>query len=312
MKKGKYTIGHSRKKSRFCTDYNIEENDTVHFDIGDLKDVYSDFPESVNKEWLCHNYYLLTCFFRGDGEHLIDEEKYEIGNNVVFFISPGQLHQYTNVTYPCTAEGFGISFSENFLFGCDSDFDMKVKFEMFNPLGKHFICTMSDSLTKEIKKIYDLIRVEEEHGSYDFHHVYQSHLLSIMLITLKRFGQWNRTESVDFNAEWYRLLVDFIDKVEKNFKKEHSVTFYTDNYNIPRHTLAKAVHLFKDCTPLQIINERLLLESKRMLISEKASLSKISCDLGFCNTSHFVKFFKRQTGITPAVYRNQHRHKSCI
>ncbi len=55
------------------------------------------------------------------------------------------------------------------------------------------------------------------------------------------------------------------------------------------------------------IHERLVLEARRLLFHTDNSLKEIGFDLGFSDASYFNRFFKRETGVTPAGYRSNIR-----
>lgn len=57
------------------------------------------------------------------------------------------------------------------------------------------------------------------------------------------------------------------------------------------------------------IHQRLL-QSRLLLISTSKSISEIGNECTFPNTSHFIKLFKKEYGITPALYRSRHSVKS--
>ena len=48
-----------------------------------------------------------------------------------------------------------------------------------------------------------------------------------------------------------------------------------------------------------------LLESKVRLQNHEQSIYQIAYDLNFSDPSHFGKFFKKHTGLSPMEYRNQ-------
>ena len=48
-----------------------------------------------------------------------------------------------------------------------------------------------------------------------------------------------------------------------------------------------------------------LMRSRLLLISTSKSISEIGIECTFPNTSHFIKLFKKQYGLTPAIYRSQ-------
>jgi AraC-like DNA-binding protein len=54
----------------------------------------------------------------------------------------------------------------------------------------------------------------------------------------------------------------------------------------------------------EYINEKLLREAVRLLKNTTLNQSEIACELGF-DFSWFVKFFRKNMGITPAKYRQQ-------
>lgn len=56
------------------------------------------------------------------------------------------------------------------------------------------------------------------------------------------------------------------------------------------------------------VNRQKVQLAKRQLRETSKSISQISSELGYVNTSHFINLFKRYEGITPSVYR-QHRYK---
>lgn len=49
--------------------------------------------------------------------------------------------------------------------------------------------------------------------------------------------------------------------------------------------------------------------AKEMLISEDATISEVAERLGFNETGYFIKIFKKQTGVTPLVYKKYHKMK---
>lgn len=53
--------------------------------------------------------------------------------------------------------------------------------------------------------------------------------------------------------------------------------------------------------------QRRLVHSRLLLVSTDKSIATIASECRFTNTSHYIKLFKQEYGITPAVYRNRQR-----
>ena len=52
-----------------------------------------------------------------------------------------------------------------------------------------------------------------------------------------------------------------------------------------------------------VINQRLILEAKRLLAHTTLPVQSIGSALGFDEATNFVKFFRKATGTTPLTFR---------
>ncbi len=69
-------------------------------------------------------------------------------------------------------------------------------------------------------------------------------------------------------------------------------------------------HEFSDAfgtPPLKYLNKKRLAAAASLLLSTDLKVHEIALEVGFENTNHFINLFKRQTGMTPLVYRDTHR-----
>ena len=66
------------------------------------------------------------------------------------------------------------------------------------------------------------------------------------------------------------------------------------NDHVKRATGVTAGHL---------IRQRVLTEAKRQLVFTSQAIHEIAYDLAFSDPSHFTRFFRKQTGMTPQAFR---------
>ena len=81
------------------------------------------------------------------------------------------------------------------------------------------------------------------------------------------------------------------------------VEYYAGKIGISAKHLA---HIIKKTTgkyPSEWMDNYALLESKKLLRSTDESIQAISYDLNFATPSHFSRFFKEKTGMTPKEFR---------
>ncbi|GAB2583283.1 helix-turn-helix domain-containing protein [Spirosoma areae] len=99
------------------------------------------------------------------------------------------------------------------------------------------------------------------------------------------------------------LLRQFQTKVEQCFRELHEVGAYASLLNLSAGHLSEVVKAQSGRPAIKHIHERLVLEARRLLFHTSHSLKEITFDLGFSDASYFSRFFKRETGLTPADYR---------
>lgn len=102
----------------------------------------------------------------------------------------------------------------------------------------------------------------------------------------------------------FHIIRKFNLLVEEHFRTEHSVSYYAQLLNKSPKTLSNLFALFNQKTPIQIIQERIIIEAKRLLRFTDKSPKQITFELGFEDPAYFSNFFKKHTNATPLEFRN--------
>lgn len=100
------------------------------------------------------------------------------------------------------------------------------------------------------------------------------------------------------------LLRQFNLLVETHFKENHSVSFYAEKLFKSPKTLSNNFSKFEK-SPIQIIHDRIVLETKRQLSYTNKTTKEIAFDVGFEDASHLSRMFKKITGLSPTTYKKQ-------
>ena len=100
------------------------------------------------------------------------------------------------------------------------------------------------------------------------------------------------------------LIREYNYLVEKHFKELSKVSDYAELLHKSPKTLSNIFGKYVNKTPLQIINERRLLESKRLLKYSDKSVQEIAYEINFTDVQTFSRFFRSMTGASPTHYRS--------
>lgn len=143
----------------------------------------------------------------------------------------------------------------------------------------------SDSQTKNSATIFQLLR-------------YQLYALIARLTHIATNLPKNRS-----NLRLYQRFYAFQELLEQHFQHAHQVQFYADKLTCSEKSLNRACQAARQSNAKTLIEQRRILEAKRLLRHSELSTAAIADQLGFTDPTHFGKTFKKATGLTPAVFR---------
>lgn len=129
-------------------------------------------------------------------------------------------------------------------------------------------------------------------------------LLKRLIINITRIAkkQMNSVQSAtDDRMDIVRM---FNLLLEANFKTEHEVRFYAQLLNKSPKTLSHLFASFRYPAPSRVIQNRIVLETKRYLHYTDKTAKEIAYILGFASPAHFSRFFKQNTGVSISQFRN--------
>ncbi|MGE8428169.1 MAG: AraC family transcriptional regulator [Sphingobacterium sp.] len=240
-----------------------------------------------------HDFFIIDLFDKAKGIHTIDFQDYQIGNRQVHVLFPGQVHNWS--IEPETT-GYQLMID-------------KVFFERFSPYFRFSFTNYINNPVIPLKaESFDLLKYEfnaikNELEVKDSLQDVISLRVAVIAAIVSKDAEELFTDAKVFQSN--PKLAKFNSLIGLHFKQEKLVTFYASLLNISPNYLNILCkkHLYISAT--QLIQQRVLLEAKRLLQSTDLSIKQIAFELGFIDHSYFSNYFKNQTGITPSDFRDQ-------
>jgi len=241
-----------------------------------------------------HDFFFVMFIKNGTGEHEIDFIKYEVDNYSVFFVRPGQVHQ---LELEKGTTGFILQFTFDFYTPRESSTSF-----ILRKVSNKSHCQLSIERFKNIQLILQIIFQEFNQKQARYKDVVKASL-DIIFIELMR--QSNNPNKVTNEAKLYLQdrLEELQDLLEKNIQTKKQVKDYAEMLNITSYQLNSITKTLLQKTGSELINDHIILEAKRMLIGTTNQVNQVADMLGYNDPSYFIRFFKKQTGLTPEAFR---------
>jgi AraC family transcriptional activator of pobA len=105
------------------------------------------------------------------------------------------------------------------------------------------------------------------------------------------------------NAESDVLIKQFRELLERHYRDHWSVADYAARLVITPDYLSRRCRIVTGQSAIELISERVLLESRRLLAYTQMSITDIAHQIGFEDPAYFSRFFSKSAGCAPSVYR---------
>jgi AraC family transcriptional activator of pobA len=99
----------------------------------------------------------------------------------------------------------------------------------------------------------------------------------------------------------------FFTILERDHTATRSVAHYARAAGISARRLAELLAAHAGKPTKQVIDERVILEQKRLLVHTELSVKELAARTGFAEPTNLVKFFRHHAGATPLEFRGRHR-----
>ncbi len=252
-----------------------------------------------------HDFFLCVLFSKGSGTHEIDFNTYQIKPGSVYFLRPGQTHYWKFDNPP---EGYIFFHTQNFY---ELHFS-KSKIEQFpyyysykNMPTLH----LNSNETKRLESIFRNIN-DEYHKDLPYKKQKIASLINIVYIDLSRHYSTLESTKDIVSVTYIDTLRSLERIIDIHYKTDKSAKFYANKLNITPKHLNRIVKATLGKTTTDLITERVILESKRLIVHSNNTLSAISEILGFQDYAYFSRVFKQKTEVTPLEFKKSYQYFS--
>ena len=90
---------------------------------------------------------------------------------------------------------------------------------------------------------------------------------------------------------------------DTHFSRYYSLDMLEKKYKINKYKLAKEFTAYFGTSPINYLTRQRIEAAKNILTTTDLKIYEAGQAVGYENTTHFINSFKKQTGMTPSIYR---------
>ncbi|MFQ6193375.1 helix-turn-helix domain-containing protein [Streptomyces sp. NPDC000405] len=243
------------------------------------------------------DFHVLALVTSGAGRHTADFVDHPLRERTVVWIRPGVVHRWTDVD---EVQGPLVLFEPGFL-------------PVSGPAGQAAADVFAPTSWQLDDRNWHLSMCAADHLSHEHatavaHPELASppvlvHLLSALVLRVLPSASASPPAA---DAENHTVFRRYRAAVEEHFAHQHHVTDYARQLGYDPRTLTRAVRAATGLGAKHFLDQRILLEAKRLLAHTDLPVARIAGHLGFGDSANFTTFFQRQTALPPGRWRAGH------
>lgn len=225
----------------------------------------------------------------GEGLHEVDFTPVALEPGRVVHVRPGQVHRWR----------LGRDYDATVLFFTDED-SGDIRADGW-PIGPRWF-DLTDVEYERTLRLIDLASEERDLGrpSASRDRAMRG-VLQLLLVNLG-LDQNRHVDSARLPTPYQELM----DQFETHRDWSRSVKKRAERLGYSARTLSRACHTAVGRTAKEVIDDRIMLEARRLLVNRDITVEAVARALSFSEPSNFSKFFVRMSGETPDRWRQRH------
>lgn len=233
----------------------------------------------------------MTFWTRGRGSYFIEDKALDFFAPAVSFVPSGVVHGF--VVEPDETDAIVVSIADGAL--------LPIQVQTILPLDIPTIVTgnADNPLWGRLSQIATLLHEEYRDGRPGMERALSA-LAAVALTDIARLAQESPGSA---RSGAIALATDFRRLVDSHFRENWPIERYIDSLGTTPHLLAKACHGAFGLSVKEFVNERRLLEAKRLLLFTVRSIEDIAYEIGLKDAAYFSRFFKARAGAPPSEWR---------
>ncbi len=251
------------------------------------------------------NYFAFILNIKGTGVYCLDDQRFPFDDGTLYFANPGHVKAYELTK---SDDAFIVALSERFLREhVSTDIYIEFPFLLAETAAPR---KLDDNDFAEFRELYAHIGSEFNRIS-EYKAKILGSLLRVLLLKMKE-KFWPAYDPLEEGNRNSRIVTTFKQLLESEFRKllENGHTIgkiqaadFAGKMNLHPNYLNSVIKTKTGRTVNDWLSDRTLLLAKSLLMTTNLSAKEIAYKLGYSEPTHFSRFFKKHTQLSPGAFR---------
>lgn len=244
-----------------------------------------------------HDFLELFYFHRGEGSHQNDFRDYTVRSPALVFVDAGHVHSWADAA---RLRGDMVSFDAAFALHESAAEKTPALFLPPAPV----VIPLNKTEAAAVELTFLRIRQEWQQRSPEWLRAIRSCVRLLHVDALRAHARRQPgTEPQDHAAA--RLSREFLLLLDRHVNAETRPAKLATALKVSADHLSATLRAETGKTAQEHIQDRLLLEARRLLAHSRLDVAEIAYELGYADGSYFGRVFRRHQGMSPGQFRKQ-------
>ncbi|MDE2082468.1 MAG: helix-turn-helix domain-containing protein [Burkholderiales bacterium] len=249
------------------------------------------------------DFFMLLLVERGRGTHMVDFTAFPLQSRSLVFVQPGQVQQWN----PHTGLKGLMLMVDPPVMNPDT-----TRSALQHTLAREWQswpvnARLPASAEPAVRQWF--IQLTEEVARFDDTELSIAMMRSLMSCLLLQVARIHSQAAVSVDRQQHNapaLLRLLRSAIEDHLRARPTVQVLASELGYSVSTLNRACLATEGRSAKAVIDHRVALEAKRLLVHSRDAAGQIGVSLGFSEPTNFLKFFKRVVGCTPDAFRQKY------
>ena len=247
-----------------------------------------------------HTFFQIVLFTEGGGAHSIDFQKFQVVPHQIYAMGPGQIHTWE---FGPGTDGYIVNFNESFFTAICHNPNFVSEFPLFNAVSGKPVNILEAECCGEVHALMERMLNEFRADHYFKQEMLRGMLLQLIVMLSRQLPRLVQTA---ITRNQLTTLRSFERLIEEHFREKRLPRDYAELLFITPNHLNALVNAAIGKPAGELIRDRVLLEAKRLLANSDLNISQIAAALNFEDNAYFTRFFKKYTGVSPEIFRQDY------